>query len=274
MALGFLANVSSLDVHKKLSHGQSALGASFTKIAGTVPVNTVAESDPTGATSDATKAQMRPYLVAQSNAFDAVSMVNTANDALGNMSNLLGRMRALVKAGSDESLSFSDRGKLQREYSEVQSQLDAIKQSTSYNGADLLSADAQPVSFQVGPPGTSNHQLQVDFTEFEWTAPPVTSVGADDPASAQAALTSIDVAIRKVASERANLGAVSNQLDSIIQNIQTQRLNLTSTVSRIQDVSVAEEMASLTRSQLLRQPGVSVLAQASQLPQLSLNLLT
>ena len=98
MALGLLANVSYLGVRNNSSHEQSALGTSFTKIAGTEPVNTVAESDPSGATSDATKAQMRPYLVAQSNAFDAVSMVNTANDALGSMGNLLGRMRDLVEA--------------------------------------------------------------------------------------------------------------------------------------------------------------------------------
>ena len=273
MVLGFLANVSSLDVQTNPSHAQSALSASFTKIAGTDRVSTAAESAPTGAAGEITRAQMRPYLVAERNAFDAMSMVNTANEALGDMGNLLGRMRALVQAGSSESLSAADRGKLQREYSEAQSQLDEIKQSTSYNGADLLSNRAQPVSFQVGLPDASNSQLQVGFSEFKWTAPPVTAVGASDPADAQAALGSIDDAIKNVATERANLGAVSSQLDAVTQNIQTQRLNLTATKSRVRDASVAEGMANLTRSQLLRQPGVSVLSQASQLPQLSLNLL-
>ncbi len=270
MALGFLANVSSPDVRTNSSQAQSALSTSFTKIARTDRVSTTVESAPPGGN---TKAQTRPYLVVEKNAFDAISMVTTANEALGDMGHLLGRMRDLVEAGSSDSLSSVDRGQLQREYFEAHAQLDQIKQSTSYNGVDLLNKNARSVSFQVGLPGTSNNQLQVELSEFDWTAPPATSVGMSNPADAQAALGSINDAIRKVATEQANLGAVSKQLDSITQNIQTQRLNVTASHSRILDTSVAEEMASLTRSQALQQPGVSVLSQASQLPQLSLNLL-
>lgn len=210
MPLGLLANVSPLDDQMSPLRGQSAFNASFTKVAETGRVNLTAGSGPADGTGSQTKAKLRPYLIAERNALDAISMVSVANGALGELSDQLGHMRALVEAGASDSLSPADISRFQRGYSEAQSQLDQIKQSTRHNGVDLLSSKAQPVRFQVGLPGSSNNQLQVDFSEFNWSPPPVTSVGTSNSVSKEAALRSIDDAIRQVSSRRANLEAVTS----------------------------------------------------------------
>jgi flagellin len=273
MALGLLTNVASLDVQNNLSRTQAALTASFNKISSGDRINTAADDAAGLAISESMKAQIRSYVVAEQNANDAVSMSQTAEGALGEMHDVLGRMRELAMQSSNGTYSSTDRDNIQQEYSALQAELDRIKQSTKFNGVDLLSANAKPITFQVGLTADSNDQLQVNFGEVDLTNLLASSVSGADATSAQASLQVIDDAIQSVSSQRASLGAAMNRLNVVTENIQTMRLNLTAANSRIRDTDVASEMANLSKNQILSQAGVSVLAQANQLPQLALNLL-
>jgi flagellin len=130
------------------------------------------------------------------------------------------------------------------------------------------------VTFQVGLNNDVNDQLVITFggmniDDLITTA----SVTGTTPDNALASLSTIDTAIQTVSTQRATLGAAMNRLEVVTHNIQTMRLNLSAANSRIRDTDVAEEMAQLSKNQILSQAGVSVLSQANQLPQLALNLL-
>jgi flagellin len=273
MALGLLTNVASLDVQNNLSRTQAALTASFNKISSGDRINSAADDAAGLAISESMKAQIRSYVIAERNANDAISMSQTAEGALGEMHDVLGRMRELAMQSSNGTYSAVDRDNIHREYFALQNELDRIKQSTKFNGVDLMSANAKPITFQVGLTADPNDQLQVDFGELNLTDLMASSVSGDDPTNAQASLQVIDDAIQTVSSQRAALGAAMNRLNVVTHNIQTMRLNLTAANSRVRDTDVAAEMANLSKNQILSQAGVSVLAQANQLPQLALNLL-
>lgn len=273
MALGLLTNVASLDVQNNLSRTQAALTASFNKISSGDRINSAADDAAGLAISESMKAQIRSYVIAERNANDAVSMSQTAEGALGEMHDVLGRMRELAMQSSNGTYSSTDRDNIQQEYSALQAELDRIKQSTKFNGIDLLNANAQSITFQVGLTSDPNDQLQVGFNELDLTNLLASSVSGADATNAQASLKVIDDEIQTVSSQRAALGAAMNRLNVVTQNIQTMRLNLTAANSRVRDTDVAAEMANLSKNQILSQAGVSVLAQANQLPQLALNLL-
>ncbi len=273
MVLGLLTNMASLDVQNSLAKSQTALTASFDKISSGDRINTAADDAAGLAASETMKAQIRCYVVAEQNANNAVSMSQTADGALGQMHDVLGRMRELAMQSSNGSYSSADRDNIQQEYTALQAEMDRIKQSTTFNGVDLLNANAQPQTFQVGLTSDPNNQLQVGLSEVDLTGLMNSSVSGPDTTNAQASLKAIDDAIQTVSSQRATLGATMNRLSLVTQNIQTTRLNLTAANSRIRDTDVASEMATLSKNQILSQAGVSVLAQANQLPQLSLNLL-
>jgi len=273
MALGLQTNIASLEIQKNLSRTQSALTTSFNRISSGYRINSAADDAAGLAISESMKAQIRSYVIAERNANDAVSMSQTAEGALGEMHDVLGRMRELAMQSSNGTMSGTDRDNIQQEYSALQSELSRIKESTKFNGVALLSATAAPVTFQVGLTADSNDQLQVDFGELNLTDLMGSNVSGSDALAAQASLGTIDGAIQNISSQRAQLGAAMNRLTVVTQNIQTMRLNLSSANSRIRDTDVAEEMAQLSRTQILSQAGVSVLSQANQLPQLALNLL-
>jgi flagellin len=273
MALGLQTNIASLDIQKNLSRTQSALTTSFNRISSGYRINSAADDAAGLAISESMKAQIRSYVIAERNANDAVSMSQTAEGALGEMHDVLGRMRELAMQSANGTMSGTDRDNIQQEYSALQSELTRIKESTKFNGVALLSAAAAPVTFQVGLTADSNDQLQVDFGELNLTDLMGSTVSGTDAQAAQDSLGTIDGAIQTISSQRAQLGAQMNRLAVVTQNIQTMRLNLSAANSRIRDTDVAEEMAQLSRTQILSQAGVSVLSQANQLPQLALNLL-
>ncbi len=273
MALGLQTNIASLDIQKNLSRTQNSLTTSFNRISSGYRINSAADDAAGLAISESMKAQIRSYVIAERNANDAVSMSQTAEGAMGEMHDVLGRMRELAMQSSNGTMSGTDRDNIQSEYSALQSELTRIKESTKFNGVALMSAAAAPVTFQVGLTADPNDQLQVDFGELDLTNLMASSVSGSDAVNAQASLAVIDAASQSISSQRAQLGAAMNRLSVVTQNIQTMRLNLSSANSRIRDTDVAEEMAQLSRTQILSQAGVSVLSQANQLPQLALNLL-
>jgi len=279
MALTVQTNVASLAAQRNVYKNQKALSNSINRLSSGLRVNTAADDAAGLAVSESMKAQIRSYTVAERNAADGVSMAQTAEGALGQVHDILGRMRELAMQSANGSLDDTNRGNLDKEYQQLGSEITRIQDSTKFNGVSLIGAGtAATVSFQVGLNDTAGTDtIDVDFDGVDLSA----VIGAD--IKTQSAATgllgdaatsgSIDEAIGLVSDSRSSFGAAMNRLDVATANIQTMRLNLSAANSRIVDVDVADETANLSKNQVLTQAGISVLAQANGLPQLAFGLI-
>ncbi len=292
MALDIQTNLSSLQAQINIAKNTSALQASFQKLSSGYRVNSAADDAAGLAISESMKAQIRSYTVAQRNAADGTSMAQTAEGALGQIHDILGRMRELAMQSTNGTLTDTDRANdITPEFQQLQTEIGRIQDSTKFNGVSLISTGtATSVDFQVGLGGVygtaGSDTVSVGFNNLvlgtvgAYTAasggtPASVSGGADvgTAAGASAALTSIDTDIAAVSSMRAAFGAAQNRLTFASNNIQSMSTNLSAANGRIVDVDVASETATMSKNQVLAQAGISVLAQANQLPQLAFGLI-
>jgi flagellin len=274
MALVINTNVASLQAQKNLNKANSSLATSFNRLSSGYRINS-AKDDAAGlAVSDNMKMQMRSYSVAERNANDAISMAQVAEGALGSVTDILGRMRELATQGANGSLQSGDRAYLQTEFASLQSEVKRILTSTKFNGTQLINQTSAQVSFQVGIKNVATDRITVTFGGVKLTALlTATTKVSTSAAMSQGALDKIDTALSSVSTARARFGASMNRLEITTSNLQTEKLNISAAYSRIRDVDVAEETASLSRTQVLTQAGNSILAQANQTPQAALSLL-
>lgn len=275
MAINIQTNYAALSAQKNLSGNQKLLAGSFQKLSSGFRVNTAADDAAGLAISESMKSQIRSFNVAERNAGDGISMAQTAEGALGEVHEILGRMRELAVQASNGPLTEDDRGFLQTEFSSLQSEITRIQGSAKFNGKQLLAAASTTVTLQVGLEDDDSDQIEVTLGGVSLTgitASAATLAGSTETA-ALAALDTIDDAIGNVSTARSKFGSAMNRLEVASSSIQTMRLNLSAANSRIRDVDVASETAAMSRNQVLTQAGISVLAQANQLPQLAFGLL-
>jgi flagellin len=275
MALFINTNTASEQAQKNLGANQAKLSVSFARLSSGLRINS-AKDDAAGlAISESLKSQIRSFNVAERNASDGISMAQTAEGSLGEIHDILGRMRELATQASNGSLTSTDRGFLQTEFSSLQSEIGRIQGSSKFNGKALVGSTAATVTLQVGLGNTASDQIAVTLggVSLGTIATSGTLLSGSTSAGALSALSTIDTAIGNVSTSRATFGAAMNRLETATSSIQTMRLNLSAANSRIRDVDVAAETSALSRNQVLTQAGVSVLAQANQLPQLAFGLL-
>jgi len=274
MALYINTNIASEQAQKNLGGNQASLMTSFARLSSGLRINS-AKDDAAGlAISESLKSQIRSFNVAERNAGDGISMAQTAEGALGEVHGILGRMRELATQAANGSITSTDREFLQTEFSSLQTEIGRIQGSAKFNGLSLVTAASSTVKLQVGLNDDTNDQIDVTLGGVDLTSISTSATLAGTSASsALAALSTIDDAISSVSTSRAGFGAAMNRLEVAQSGIQTMRLNLSAANSRIRDVDVASETASLSRNQVLTQAGISVLAQANQLPQLAFGLL-
>jgi len=275
MALFIQTNVASLEAQKNLGYNQAQLQVSFNRLSSGLRINS-AKDDAAGlAISESLKSQIRSFTVAERNASDGISMAQTAEGALGEVHSILGRMRELAVQAANGSLTSTDRGFLQTEFSSLQSEISRIQGSARFNGRALVGSTAETITLQVGLSNTASDQIAVTLGGVSLATISGSGVllSGTSASGALASLSTIDQAISDVSTSRSTFGAAMNRLETAQNSIQTMRLNLSAANSRIRDVDVATETATLSRNQVLSQAGVSVLAQANQLPNLALNLL-
>lgn len=275
MALFIQTNVSSMEAQKNLGYNQAQLQVSFNRLSSGFRINS-AKDDAAGlAISESLKSQVRSFTVAERNASDGISMAQTAEGALGEVHSILGRMRELAVQAANGSLTSTDRGFLQTEFSSLQAEITRIQGSAKFNGRALVSSTAETITLQVGLDNTASDQISVTLggVSLATISGGSTLISGTTSAGALLALSTIDTAINDVSTSRSSFGAIMNRLEVASSSIQTMRLNLSAANSRIRDVDVATETATLSRNQVLSQAGVSVLAQANQLPQLALGLM-
>jgi flagellin len=273
MSIDIQTNYAALSAQKNLNANQKLLAGSFQRLSSGYRVNSAADDAAGLAISESMKSQIRSYTVAQRNAGDAQSMAQTAEGALGDVHDIMGRMRELAMQSSNGDLGTTDRGYIATEFKSLQAEVTRIQGSAQFNGKALINATAAAVTFQVGLNNTGSDQIAVTFGGVALTAITGTSTDLSTATGALAALSVIDTAIQNVSTARSNFGTAMNRMDFATSNIQTMQLNITAANSRIRDVDVAAETANLSRNQVLTQAGTAVLAQANQIPQLALSLI-
>lgn len=274
MGMSIRTNVSSLDSQRNLFNTQTSLDASLSKLSSGYRI-TKAGDDAAGlGISSNMQAQIRSYEQAARNAQDGVSLIQTAEGALNETTNILTRLRELAMQSASSGVTNTERTYIGNEVTQLVSEIDRIANSTEYNGTVLTNGASSTLTFQVGIRNNgANDQISVSTVNATASSLGVSSLSLGSQTQAQAALATIDSAIQTVSSNRATLGAAGNRFNSVLNTIQVASTNLSAANSRIRDVDVAEETSKMTRAQILLQAGVSTLAQANQVPQIALRLL-
>ena len=274
-------NLLSLDAQRNLSSSQSALAVSMQRLSSGLRVNS-AKDDAAGlAIATRMDSQVRGMNVAIRNANDGISLAQTADSALGSVTNSLQRMRELAVQASNSTNSGSDRDSLNQEFQQLGSEIQRVLGGTTFNGATILGGSAGALTFQVGANTTANDTITVTTTNMTTNASiAAVTTGASNSidstvsaANLANVITALDGAINTVNSQRATFGATQSRFDAVISNLQSASENQTAARSRIMDADFAAETANLSRAQVLQQAGNAMVAQANQAPQSVLSLL-
>jgi flagellin len=273
MGIRINTNVSSVNTRRHLYNSTVSFGKSMEKLSSGLRINRAGDDAAGLAISENLKSDIRALDQAARNAADGISLIQTAEGSLDEVSNILLRMKELAEQSLNGTLSDTDRGYLNAEFGALQSEITRISDGVDFNGVKLLDGTGGSVSIQVGIGTTGSDSVAVDLsTDTDATQLGLTT-GVDSATNASTAMDQIDAAISTVVSSRGSFGAIQNRLEASIRNIQMTSENLSAANSRIRDVDVAAETSRMTSFQILQQAGVSMLAQANMTTGLAMSLL-
>lgn len=275
MTLRINTNVNSVFAQKNLSRTQERLRGNFEHLSSGLRITKAADDAAGLAVSENMRAEIKSLKQAQRNTNDGISMVQTAESALQEVTDIVSRMRELSVEASSGVLQATERAYLQTEFNALQDEIDRISDTNNFNGLQLSDGTNASVSVQVGVNNTANDRISVTLVDSNTAALAIDTGTIDlgSAANAQSAITALDTALDSINDGRADLGAAQNRLTSAMHNLENYTENLVEAESRIRDVDFAAETADMTRNNVFSQAGVSVLAQANQSPQAALSLL-
>jgi flagellin len=274
MSISVRTNVSSLVAQGNLAKTSGELQKSISRLSSGLRVQSASDDAAGLAISEDFKASIRSLNQAKRNANDGVSLIQTADGSLKEVSGLLTRMRELAVQSRNGTNNSTQRGYLMDEFDQLRSEIDRIANTTEFNGLTLLDGDqVSGLSFQVGMGTTADDRLTISIATSGASALGLSASTISSTGGADTAIAALDDAIEDISTRRASLGSMQNRLTTTMSNLETYATNLSAANSRIVDVDVAEETANLTKSQILLQAGTAMLAQANQGPQVALSLL-
>jgi flagellin len=273
MGLFVNTNVSSLNAQRNLFDSSQNLSTSFERLSSGFRINRAADDAAGLQITDRLTTQVQGLNQAARNANDAISLVQTAEGALGEVTTSLQRIRTLAVQSQNGINSSADRGALQKEVSALKTEITRISTDTQFGDLNILQGEFS-AKFLVGANGGQNISVNLERTSGYGSSGlgiAATDVSTVDGASG--ALTAITTAISSVGGVRADLGALQNRFQSTIRNLTNISENVAGARSRIRDTDFASETAELTRNQIIQQASLTVLSQANQRPQAALSLL-
>ncbi|MDN4057315.1 flagellin [Massilia sp. YIM B02769] len=265
-------NLSSLNAQRNLTKSGNELSTSMQRLSSGLRVNS-AKDDAAGM-SIATKmdSQIRGMSQASRNANDGISMIQTADGALSNISDALQRMRELAVQGANETNGTQEWENINSEISTLNTEIGRIASDTKFNGVALLTASSAVKTIQVG--ADSGQKIDVTFgSNTAYAGVSAASVTVTDETTAATAIANIDKALEALNKERASLGTSQNRMGYAISNLATSVENQSAAKSRITDTDYAAETSKLSRAQILQQAGTAMLAQANSAPNNVMSLL-
>ena len=276
MGLRINTNVASLNAQRNLGATRINMNKSLEKLSSGQRINRAGDDAAGLAISENLKAQIKGLGQAERNAEDGVSLVQIAEGALGEVSNILIRLRELSVQAASDTIGGTERKFLNVEFEQLTSEVDRIANSTEFNRVPLLNGTGAVFDIQIGTrndPISDRLTFDASSADVNVAALGLNLASVSDKISAQNSLTSIDQAIISVSGIRADFGALQNRLQSTVNNIQVSIENLSSANSRVRDTDVAAETAELTKQNILMQAGTSVLSQANSSTNSALSLI-
>lgn len=278
MGLRIGTNVQSLAAQRALGTNETAQRASLEKLASGARINHAADDAAGLAISEKMRMSTRSLKQDIRNAQDGISVLQTAEGGMNEISNILVRFRELSIQAASDTIGDPERQFIEKEVQQLKSEVDRITQATEFNGKlKLLDGQGGIMEIQIGLNNNpSEDRLQIDQsqTDVRLQTLGISDVSVLSKQSSQENLSKLDHAISTLNGRRANIGALQNRLQSSINSMMIYDENLSGARSRIVDTDMAAETAEMTKQNLLTQTGVSVLAQANQGPQLALKLLS
>lgn len=285
MAINIKTNLPSLVAQRNVDLASDRLKTSYARLASGLRINRASDDAAGLAIAESLKADSAIATVAIRNANDGISVVAIADQAIGQIGSILGRLAELAEQSANGVFDHTQRSALQNEFSALTSEIERIAVTTKFNGLNLLSG-AGALTFQIGFDGSSLSRLSYDNIDTTLQAIGLAGAGLsastysisgatthEAQSAARLALDAVQQAIVSVNGNRGRLGALESRLQTSIRNLQVARENFSAAESQIRDVDVAAEAAELTRLSILQQAGAAILAQANQQPTLALQLL-
>ncbi|MBI2425083.1 MAG: flagellin FliC [Candidatus Hydrogenedentes bacterium] len=270
MGLRINTNTAAFNTARVLQRSTLDLNKSLERLSSGLRINRAADDAAGLAIAEAFRSQVRGTAVATRNSQDGISLVQTAEGALSETTNILQRIRELAVQSANGTQSTDNRTALNNEVLQLLEQIDDIALDTDFNGVRVLSS-AQTITLQAG--AFTSQTLTVSYSGAKTNDLGISAVRISSVASAVAAISTIDNALRSVNSLRSTLGATQNRLEFTINTLQIQQENASASESAIRDADIAQETIRFTRNQILVSAGTSVLAQANVIPQTALQLL-
>jgi len=277
MGLRIASNIASQTVQKNLKGVSNEGNASLERLSSGKRITKSADDAAGLAISTNLEAQTKGLRQATRNANDGISLVQTAEGGLNEVSNILVRLRELTIQASSDTVGEQERGFLDKEYQQLSTEIDRISESTTFNGAQLLNGKGKgTMDFQVGAFDGEQNKITFDSGETDSSAANIgiEGTGINDKDSALEAISNVDAAIEKVSGQRANLGSIQSRLSSTVKNLEVQTINQDNARSVIQDADIALESASVASNNVIKQAAISTLAQANNIPNSALRLIS
>jgi flagellin len=286
MAAIINTNLMSLNAQRNTSMTQNSLAQSMQRLSSGLRVNSSKDDAAGLAIASRMEAQVRGMNVAIRNANDGISLAQTADGALGQVTANLQRMRELAVQARNATNTSADRDSLDQEFGQLAQEIQRVLGGTTFNGKNILGTDAGAQTFQIGANTTSDDSIDITTVNMTTDGTITTVAGTDntgagrsvidntaDASSIATVIDNIDTALTTVNSQRSVMGAAQNRFDAVVSNLQVSVENQSAAKSRITDADFAAETANLSRAQILQQAGTAMIAQANQLPSQVLTLL-
>ena len=285
MATRIFNNIASTNAQRLLGVNTDRLAQSVERISSGIRINKASDDAAGLAVSEGLRSDIRALRQAVRNSNDGVSLINIAEGALNEQSSMLIRLRELSSQAATGTVGSTERATIQLEFNALRSEIDRISATTTFNGQGLVDgalassiSTSNHIIIQVGIDNSANSRINLN-TDINLTAVTVSSLGINtlSVSSSEGALTALDAinsAIASVAATRGKVGAVQNRLARTISNLSTSVENLAAAESQIRDADIAEEVAELTRNQIMVQASTAMVGQANLIPQSILQLLT
>jgi flagellin len=267
MGLRISTNVQSLRAQNALSKVEASKSSTMEKLASGSRINKAGDDAAGLAISEKLKANIRGTMQASRNAGDGISMIQTAEGGLNEVSNILVRLRELSVQSASDTIGNEERKFSDLEFKQLTNEVERIATSTQFNGKSLLSGEGEKLDFQIGIMNDAKND-RLSYMPQDTSARTkdlgIEGLSVGTKGDSQENLEKIDTAINGVNANRASLGALQNRLQSTISNLEVRTENLSAANSRIRDADVASESADMAKGNILSAASTAVLAQANQ----------
>ena len=284
MAVRIFNNIPSITAQRILGVNNNRLALSVERISSGIRINRAADDAAGLAISEGLRSDIRALRQAVRNASDGISLLNVTEGALNEQAGILIRLRELASQAATGTVGSTERATIQLEFSALRSELDRISATTEFNGLKLINgnlassvASTSHTLIQIGIDSTANSRIdlntQINLASIDSTQLEIHNLSVTASAEALTALDKINNAIGSITASRGKVGAVQNRLTRSIANLSVSVENLTAAESSIRDADIAEEVAELTRNQILVQTATAMVGQANLIPQSVLQLL-